>query len=192
MEEFTVVLDFLRENEVEYAITGAAAMSVWGVIRASFDVDFVLLDSESRRRIVDFARGRGFDIILNMEGRVTLRDRSTLLEYDFLFARTEAMIEMCRNAKLKYAFGRRIRVAAPEDIILGKLWKMLESFNHDDARDILALATVSVLNMEYLCSRIKRSPALRAVLGRIVEDADSYRYKEMSLTDGAERLSTCL
>lgn len=74
MEELITILDYLRDNKVEFAITGAAAMSVWGVIRASFDVDFVVVAAESNReKIIKFAKKMNLTVISNTENQITLR-----------------------------------------------------------------------------------------------------------------------
>ncbi len=193
MRELATILGYLRENKIEFAITGAAAMSVWGVIRASFDVDFVVvLSKRNRDKIMDFAKKEGLAVISDTENQITLRDPETLFDYDFLFTTSKILEAMYRNAKSKRAFGRRIKIVTPEDLILGKLCRLVVSFNHDDARDILALAAVNVLDTDYLCEKLRENFPLQRALKKVVKNADAYRYKDFDLTLGARRLSICL
>jgi hypothetical protein len=86
-----------------------------GVISASFDVDFVVVLSKMNRdKIIEFADKRNLTVISNTENQITLRNPETLLDYDFLFTTNKIMEAMYRNAKIKYAFGRRIEVVTPK------------------------------------------------------------------------------
>lgn len=99
---------------------------------------------------------------------------------------------MYRNAKIKYAFGKRLKVVTPEDLIIGKLCKLVGFFNHDDARDILALATENALNTDYLCGKIRSDVKLKNALLKVVADAKSYRYRDFDLSFGTKQISVCL
>lgn len=168
-------------------------MSVWGVMRASQDIDFVVVTSrQNYEKILNFARMYNLSVVERTERQITLRDEQTLFDYDFIFVRDIATERMYKNSKLKYMYGKKIRVVSPEDLIISKLFRLVVSYNHTDVTDILALATRNTLNAGYMCSVVKRDSALYNVLGNVVREAGKYRYGNLDLTTGARQLSDCL
>lgn len=115
-----------------------------------------------------------------------------MFDYDFIFIHDIMTEQMYKNSKVKYAYGTRIRVVSPEDLIISKLHRLVISRNIYDASDILALASQNVLDARYLCSAVKRNDVLNRVLRDVIEEADTHRFGSYNLAVGAKRLSTCL
>lgn len=61
LEEFVGITNGLNEQGIEYAVCGGWAMAIHGFLRATLDIDIIILteDLESVRNV---ARGHGFDI----------------------------------------------------------------------------------------------------------------------------------
>lgn len=192
MNEIAEIIEYLQKNKVPFALTGAPAMAVWGYGRASEDIDFVVVVGErNHSKIIEFGESRDLTLVSDTPDQITLRDKKTLFDYDFLFTTNKIVDEMYQNAKAKTAFGKRFRVVRAEDIIIGKLFRMVTSYNHEDARDILVLATIRELDYEYLCKKINKSAELLRPLKDAIQNADKLRYKNYDLRIGASRLSNC-
>jgi len=193
MNEIVEIIDYLKKNRVPFALTGAPAMATWGYGRASEDIDFVVVVGEKNyQKIKEFGQSRDLILISDTADQITFRDRNTLFDYDFLFTTNTIVRDMYENAKMKHAFGRRFRVVSPEDIIMGKLFRMVVSYNHDDARDILVLATITELDCDYLCEKVREYKELLRPLKKTIKNANEFRYKDYDLGIGASRLSFCL
>lgn len=60
-EELTKLVEAFEENEIEYAVCGGLAMAIHGFVRATLDIDLLIL-SDSLERAYDVAEKRGFNI----------------------------------------------------------------------------------------------------------------------------------
>lgn len=193
MNPIELVTSYMQRNKIDFALTGAFAMSAWGIVRASQDVDFVVVTSKKNyEKILSFAKRRMLSVVESTSRQIILRDERTLFDYDFIFIHDIIIGRMYKNSKVKYVYGKKIKVVTPEDLIIGKLFRLVTSYNPNDISDILALATKNSLNANYLCSVIKRDAAVYNVLRNIVEEAKKYRYGNLNLLIGARRLSACL
>lgn len=192
MNEIAEIIDYLRKNNVPFALTGAPGMAVWGYGRASEDIDFVVVVGErNRNKIIEFGKGRNLVLVSDTPDQLTIRDMKTLFDYDFLFTTNKIVDEMYKNAKTKTAFGKRFKVVRAEDIIIGKLFRMVTSYSHVDALDILALATIREMDYAYLRKKFTKSTELLRPLKEAIQNADKLRYKDYDLRIGASRLSNC-
>jgi hypothetical protein len=193
MNEIVTLVDYLQRNKVPFALTGAPAMAAWGYGRASADIDFVVVVSERNyKKVREFGKRRNLTLVSDTPDQITLRDEGVLFDYDFLFTTNAIVRAMYENSAVKHAFGKRFRVVRAEDIILGKLFRMVVSYNLDDARDIIVLASITELDIRYLREKIKKSKELLQPLKKAIKNADQLRYKDFDLGIGAARLSACL
>ncbi|NOZ76338.1 MAG: hypothetical protein GXO65_01375 [Euryarchaeota archaeon] len=193
MNEIVDIIDYLQKNRVPFALTGASAMAVWGYARASGDIDFVVtVEEKNYSKIKEFGKTRDLMLISDTPDQITFRDRETLFDYDFIFTTNTIIKAMYQNARTKRAFGKRFRVARPEDIVVTKLSRIVVSYNMEDAKDILVLATMMELDFDYICRWTKGHLELKLALEKVTKEADQYRYKNYDLRVGADRLSACL
>ena len=73
IDEFAGIVTKLNERGIEYAVCGGWAMAIHGFLRATLDIDFLIV-TEDVQRIFDVAREQGFDIEglpLNFDGGKT-------------------------------------------------------------------------------------------------------------------------
>jgi phosphorylcholine metabolism protein LicD len=64
LDEFRLVVDVLEKEKIEYAICGGMAMAIHGFIRATVDIDIVLLQ-ESIQKLKNIVRNYGYSIESN-------------------------------------------------------------------------------------------------------------------------------
>lgn len=94
-EELTKLVEAFEENEIEYAVCGGLAMAIHGFVRATLDIDLLIL-SDSLERAYEVAARLGFDIrgldISFKQRAVEIRrvskidDEGEVLSLDFLLA----------------------------------------------------------------------------------------------------------
>lgn len=107
------------QNKVQYALIGGYAVSLWGLPRATVDLDFLVrrTDMEMVREIVE---SLGYHCIHTSEN-VTQFDAAdnALGEVDFLHAFRPASLAMLERAELKTVFDGQepVPVILPEDLI---------------------------------------------------------------------------
>jgi hypothetical protein len=63
-EEFAALVQALEEQRLEYAVVGGLAVAIWGVPRATTDID-LLVSRRELRRVLALAKRLGFDVIAN-------------------------------------------------------------------------------------------------------------------------------
>ncbi len=61
IEELAAVIGALEQANVEYALVGGLAVAVWGVARATKDID-LLVEKGDAQRALEAARGCGFTL----------------------------------------------------------------------------------------------------------------------------------
>jgi hypothetical protein len=78
-EEFKNLIESLHRREIPYALCGGLAMAVYGMPRATVDID-LLAPPESVPELMDMAAGLGFDVPAGVmrfaEGAVIIHRRS--------------------------------------------------------------------------------------------------------------------
>ncbi len=100
LEEFIGITQGLNERGIEYAVCGGWAMAIYGFLRATLDIDLLIL-AENVDDVMEIAAKQGFDIKglpLNFDGGKTKirrvskidRDSKELITLDLLLV-TQAM-----------------------------------------------------------------------------------------------------
>ena len=129
-ELLEIVVRALEESDVPYMLTGSFASTIHGISRSTFDIDFVIApDAVSLRRLVqEFQTKRYYvspeaaDGAFARAGMFNVIDHETGLKVDFIivkprdFSQTEFERRQPRDA-----FGVRMFVASPEDVLVAKL-----------------------------------------------------------------------
>jgi hypothetical protein len=146
-------IDVLERQNLLYAVVGSFASTVYGEPRLTHDIDIVLelrlnqiaplcaafpapefYVSPSAAREAVLTR-RQFNVIHPTSGN----------KIDFMMARDDAWgrSQLARHCRKPILPDQEAFVAAPEDVILGKLWYYQEGGSDKHLRDIAAMMQVS-------------------------------------------------
>ncbi len=188
---FNDFINHLREKGVKYVLTGALASSVWGMIRATSDIDVVVfLSIKNKRAVLDYAEKRKLVTVTNTAYKLVLSDRDRIIDLDIDFAHEPYFKTVIRNAVRKRIGHSLVWVAIPEDIIIGKLISLKFVENYQYRLDIVVLAALNVLNTFYMRNRIAlyhlKNEATKVISGQ------PYHYREVDLSVGLNRLRELL
>jgi hypothetical protein len=162
LEFFKKVVDILHTSGLRYMVVGSFASGFWGEPRATYDVDVViaigeqdlpllgaLFPSEEFYLSLDAAKEairlkRQFNVIHPESGNKI----DLMVQGDDDWARTQ----LDRRRLLTVAPGLAAYVAAPEDIILGKLLYYQEGGSQKHLRDIAGILKMrgDTIEMDYI------------------------------------------
>lgn len=156
------VVHILEEQGITYLLVGSLASGVYGEPRLTHDIDVVLelrpdqvaqlceafpapdyyVSEQAAREAV--SRGGRFNVIHPASGN----------KIDFMIARQDAWgrSQISRRRQEQILPGRPGYTAAPEDVIIGKLWYYREGGSEKHLRDIAAMLQVSgdEIDKEYI------------------------------------------
>lgn len=149
MDFKTVISSLLRRFEdlhVRYGLMGGFALGLWGAVRATVDLDF-LVRREDLEKVTLIMRELGYENKFQSENVSQFVSALNLFgEVDFLHAFRQTSVEMLDRAVEKEIFGgeAKIKVLLPEDLIGLKLQaiKNNPSRKEQDMADIGALVSV--------------------------------------------------
>lgn len=173
-----ILVDLLERNAVPYALMGGMAVPVWGIPRATYDIDVVLsVDEEGLRRFITLAVSEGFrvdpphdsgfrDVLDGME-KIRIEwwtQESRRVEVD-VFLVTTAYQEAAFSRRCRVQFdGRQVWVLSAADLVLHKL----VAGRPKDLADIQnILAIQGIPDAQYLdawARRLKVEDALRKAI----------------------------
>jgi hypothetical protein len=175
------VVEALEAEGIPYMLVGALSSSVFGIPRATKDVDIVLqlLTREPLRRLEDrLAEVVKFDPQVTFEtltGSVrhilTAKTRPPFIVELFELGSDPFVIERFsrRRATWSHQLNRQVFLPTAEDVIVQKLrWGRPKDL--EDARDVLAVQTPGNLDMDYIkrwCGIHQTSEHLHAMLTEI-------------------------
>lgn len=145
------IAKILYKLNIPYFITGGYAVSVWGRLRATFDVDVVVemahphvaqlareLKKLGKAVYVDEAMMRS---ALLMRGEFNIIHGESGIKIDFFIPQdTERLQHELKRAKTRMIKGQRVYFISPEDLILSKLrWYNLGGGEHhlEDAASVI-------------------------------------------------------
>jgi predicted nucleotidyltransferase len=155
--EFKLVLtkllgEFGRRN-IRYALTGGFAMGLWGVGRATADVDFVL-ERDDADEVDAVMRELGYECRYRSENVAQyLSPLKIFGEIDYIFAFRPPSRKMLARAESMAVFNGEltIRVLKPEDLIAMKMQAVKNDPERRemDLADIRALADIYIKDMDF-------------------------------------------
>jgi hypothetical protein len=127
-EEAVGVFAALEEAAVDYAVCGALALAVHGVVRATTDID-ILVPPDALGAALEAARSRGFDVeALPMRfadgievRRVSKISGDETLTLDFLLV-NDAFLEVFATRERRAAGGTRMWCVSRDGLIRMKAW----------------------------------------------------------------------
>lgn len=137
------ILKSFQEAEVRYALMGGFALGVWGVHRATADIDF-LIHRDDIGAVDKIAKTLGYRKMFHTENvSQYVSDQTLFGELDFLHAFREIAVNMLQRAEERTLFegALRIKVLRPEDLIGLKVQAMANNpaRHANDMADIEAL-----------------------------------------------------
>ncbi len=139
------LLDNFGESRIRYSLMGGFALGLWGVTRATVDLDF-LVDRGDLDKVDAVMKKLGYECKFRSENVSQYVSPLKIFgEIDFLHAFRRASLEMLERAVEKEIFGGefKIKVLKPEDLIGLKLQAIKNdpSRKEQDAGDIRALVS---------------------------------------------------
>jgi|688.fasta_scaffold266122_2 hypothetical protein len=175
------VIEGLEKEEIPYMVVGALSSSVFGIPRATKDVDIVLqLETrEPLRRLeqrlsqlVSFDPQATFETLTGSVRHIlTAKTRPPFIVELFELGSDPFVVERFsrRRAEWSGQINRHIFLPSAEDVIVQKLrWGRAKDL--EDARDVLAVQTPAKLDMDYIsrwCQIHETSAQLRSMLDEI-------------------------
>ncbi len=176
------LVDLLEAHSVPYAVMGGIAVPVWGIPRATYDVDVVLsVTGEGLRGFLAFAKAEGFqvdpvyekgfrDVLKGME-KVCIEwwtEESRRVEVDvFLVTTSYQEAAFARRTRVRID-SREVWVLTAADLILHKL-AAGRAKDFADVQNILSVQ--GLVDEEYLRGWAKRL-SLEEALERAIGEAD--------------------
>jgi hypothetical protein len=128
---FLAVLDALGDAGIAHAFIGALPVLAWGRVRATTDIDLVVLAGDEWHRLTEALRQRGFRagrVVGPSEPSDKLPDISVFhgpghpsVRIDVFIAKTEFERTVIETARTAAVLGTTVRLARPEGSIIYKL-----------------------------------------------------------------------
>jgi predicted nucleotidyltransferase len=137
------IVDTFEENKVSYALIGGFALGVYGVIRATNDLDF-LVDKRHENFLKKIMKENMYDVIYESKDVIQFEHPTGVFgSIDFLYALRKPSLEMLKRAVKKELFEETIiiKVLLPEDIIGLKV----QAFINQPERKIYELEDIKKL-----------------------------------------------
>jgi len=145
-----------EDNRVSYALIGGFALGIYGVVRATNDLDF-LIDKKNAGTLKNFMKQHLYEVIHESENVIQFEHPAVPFgSIDFLYAFRKPSLEMLKRAVEKKMFEETIamKVLLPEDLIGLKLQALLNQpkrkiFELEDIKNLIA-ANQKKLNWEII------------------------------------------
>lgn len=145
------IAPILDDLEINYVITGGMALSVWGRVRSTADIDIIVQLEEPEVIFLKAALKKisemgymdedGAYEAIRCEGEFNFIDPVTGVKVDFFIAKKDLWTKLTFGRKVvKVMDGQKINFLSPEDIILSKLlwYKMSDSaLQLEDVKSVL-------------------------------------------------------
>lgn len=174
----TKIVKILDRLKIPYAITGGMAVSVWGRVRYTADVDIIVqLIPQNINVLAKELLKFDKDVYISEEsiiqalkhrGEFNFIDPNTGLKADFWVVKDRFNEEEIRRAIAKDIDGCKIKFICPEDLILSKLiWhKMSESARQ--LEDIESVLHISKVDLKYVKNLAKKQGTI-GILETLIE-----------------------
>jgi hypothetical protein len=175
-------IEALEDRGIVYMVVGSFGSAVYGEPRLTHDIDIVVeLSGAQVEQLCEAFPDPEFYVSLPAARRAVLHrgqfnviQPSSGYKIDFLVARDDAWgrSQMARRVRKPILPGREAFVAAPEDVIIGKLWYYHEGQSEKHLRDIASMLTVSGSEIdrayvEEWANRLGIAAGWQAVLKRV-------------------------
>lgn len=151
------ILDRLK---IPYAITGGMAVSVWGRVRTTADVDIIVEFtpkdiSALTKELLQFDKDvyisqEAIAQALKQKGEFNFVDPNTGLKADFWIVKDYFNEEEIKRAVAKDFYGYKINFVCPEDLILSKLLWYRTTESTRQLEDIESVLSISKVDLKYV------------------------------------------
>ncbi len=181
------VLDVLESQGVTYALVGSYASAVYGEPRFTHDIDIVVqLTLEDANRLCAAFPPPEF-YVSHAAAREAVAEHSQFNvihpasgnKIDFMIPRNDdwGRTQLTRRIRRPILPDREGFVAAPEDVILGKLWYYNEGGSEKHLRDIAAMLQTSgdMIDTNYIeqwAQRLGYAEHWRLVVDRVLDKSN--------------------
>jgi len=135
-------IEFLESRDIPYMVIGGVANLVWGVPRATLDIDVTVWVRPDREAGLIQELSRSFSALPEAPARFVEETRVLPLrvegfKVDVLFGELPYEEQAIRRARSVELAGRRVRVCSPEDLVVHKIVSERPR-DLDDVRSLLA------------------------------------------------------
>ncbi len=150
---------FLEENHVPYMVIGGVANALWGIARATLDVDVTVWVSETELEALigkatqEFSSRTQDPIPFAKEFRVLPLETRDGMRVDMMFGQLPYERDAIQRALPQVIQGVEVRVCSPEDLILHKVVSE-RSKDREDVRGVI-LQQRGRLDRKYLDPKVK-------------------------------------
>ena len=175
------VIEALEAENIPYMVVGALSSSVFGIPRATKDVDIVLqlqtreplrrLEERLSQRVVFDPQATFETLTGSVRHILTARTKPPFIVELFELGSDPFVVERFsrRRAEWSGQIKRQVFLPTAEDVIVQKL-RWGRSKDLEDARDVLAVQTPAMLDMDYItrwCELHQTSGRLQVMLAEI-------------------------
>ncbi|MCM8787329.1 MAG: nucleotidyltransferase [Candidatus Omnitrophica bacterium] len=153
---FTKLIETFKKNNIEYALIGGFALGIYGVIRATADLGF-LINKRHEDFLKEFMAKNLYEVIYESENIIQFDHPAKIFgSIDFLYAFRAPSLEMLKRAVKKKLFDGKItvKILIPEDLIGLKIQSFVNNpnrkiFEMEDIKNLIA-ANQKNINWEIL------------------------------------------
>lgn len=133
---------FLDERDVRWALIGGLALSAYGSVRSTLDLDLAV-DGEAQSRLIAFMESLGFETLYRSSGYSNHQHPDeTMGRVDFVYVRGETRDRLFTEAEVHSGpGGLQVHVPKPEHLIAMKVVAM----KNDPGRTFQDLADIRLL-----------------------------------------------
>ena len=175
------IAKILSDLKIKYFVAGSFAVSVWGIPRATFDIDIIVKLIEPQavplaKALKEIFRAGYADEnmikdAIRHNGEFNFIDPNSGLKVDFWVTKEEnSKPPELKNRKLKKISGQKVYFASPEDLILSKLQWYQETQSTRHLEDVQSVFKISgkKLDMRYLRQWAKKLGVLE-ILSKLTD-----------------------
>ena len=158
------LVNFLEEIEVDYAVLGGIAVSVYSEPRMTQDIDLnIVLDMDDLAEFLRKSRKYGFRPVppninkfVNETGVIPMKffKGGVAGKFDFIIAQNPVEFAGIKRARFKKILDVRVKIVAAEDLLLHKLLSDRPR-DREDAQGII-LRQGEKLDLEYVGTWLKK------------------------------------
>lgn len=149
-QTFEVIAKRLPEAGVDFLMIGGHAVNVYGYVRATMDVDFMIA-AEQVSAVREMMKASGFTNVSESENVIFFSRPDSALRVDFLSVDTETMSELISRASSVDYAGSSLRIPCLEDLISMKLFALKNGHakrQQRDSEDVVKLVLEHQWNLE--------------------------------------------
>jgi len=176
------IAEILDKLEIPYVVTGGMAVSVWGRVRYTADIDIVVelleknIDSLAKELLnVDkdvYVSEDAMREALERKGEFNFVHPQSQLKVDFWVAKDIFNKQEIKRGVVKEIDGKKVIFVSPEDLILSKLLWYQQSESTRQLEDVESVFRISKVDMGYIKEISERQGTIN-ILNKLLESLKS-------------------